>query len=285
MASLNRRQRVALKTWSPANLHSLWAEYLKKNPGAQLPGTGYAPNVGGFTPFQTPDRPPPGTYDPNLDAAEAASGRGYGDLQQDTTRDNTRAEDDYTTAKGLLQKHLDQALADAGTTRTRQHQGYEEAIAALDRNYQRLGNVQGEQAAAAGGFGAGGALQQALEKRLGNQAIDRKPMDTNEAQQLADYNTFVDRAKGGFADDLGQLSLGFTRGNDDRATQLGRAGRENTQFGVDTGAQRWYQATQAGYDPPQKPASQHGSGKKAFRYVRTPRGTRRLMSTGYLVNR
>lgn len=282
--TLTRQQRVALKTWTPANLHSLWDAYLKQNPGAKLPSTGFAPNVGGFTPFSTPDRPPPGTYDPSLDAQLAASGRGLGDLQMDTGIANQRAQDDYTLQSGELQKRLDAALADAATGRSRQHQGYEDALAGLDRSYSQLGQHQAGAANQAGVY-SGGALQQALQKRMANEAIDRKPLDQNEAAQLADYNTNVGRLNQGFATDSGQLSLGLQRGTDDRANTLGRAGRENTQFGVDIGAQRWYQAAAAGYDPGQKPADQHGTGTKAFRYVRTPRGTRRLLSTGYLTNR
>lgn len=286
-SSLTRRQRVALKTWTPANLQALWAEYQRKNPGAQLPSTGMAPNVGGFSPFHMPDRPPPGTYDPSIDAQVAAGQRGYGDLQQDTDIANVRSQDDFNLGRGELQRHLDEALADAGTTRTRQHQGYVDALGALDRSYTQLGNRQRQQStqASAYGLGSSGALQQALQKRMANEAIDRKPLDQNEAAQLEDYNTLTGRLRSNFDSELGQLSLGLSRGNEDRANQLGRAGRENTQLGVDAQAQRWFQATQAGYEPPQRPAGEHGSGKKAYRYVRTPRGTRRLLSTGYLLAR
>lgn len=283
--TLTRQQRVALKTWSPANLKSLWDAYLKKNPGAKLPSTGMAPNVGGgFTPFALPDRPPPGTYDPAIDAQVRAGQRGYGDLEQDTGIANTRAQDDYTLGKDELQRQLDRALTDAGTTRTRQHDSFIENLGALDRNYANLGASQAQRMVAAGG-GQSGGFQQALEKRMANQAIERKPLDTAEGQQVADYGTFTTRAKEGFDSGLGQLGLSLGRGNEDRANTLARAGRENTNLGLDAGEQRWYQATAAGYDPPTKPASEHGSGPGSYRYVRTPRGTRRLLSTGYLTAR
>jgi hypothetical protein len=325
MASkLTRQQNVALKTWSPANLKALWAAYLAKNPGAKLPGTGMAPNVGGFSPFAAPERPPPGTYDPSIDAQVRASGRGLGDLQQDTGIANQRGQDDFLTGQGELQRALDRRLADAGTERTRHHSDFEQllgdigtartregedygtSLANLGRRYDQLGTSQAERATAAGFVPGGGALQQALEKRMANQAIDRQPIDTShtragqdfaereanarnlENRDVADYSSLVGSGgqDGRLQEDFqSQLGLGLSRGNEDRANTLARAGRENDQFGLDASAQRWFQATQAGYDPPGRPANQVGSVTNPYKVVRTPRGSRRLYSTGYLVSR
>lgn len=282
--SLTRQQRVALKTWNPGNLQSLLAAYTANNPGYKPPN-GMAPNVGGFPQFVAPTTPPPGTYDPSLDAQLAAAGRGYGDLQSQTGIDNQRAQDDFTLGSGHLQTLLDQALGDLSTGRTNAHTDYERAVGDLVQNYSRLGNRQAQgQAQATADGGASGALQQSLEKRMANEAHDRVPLDTAEHRSVDAYNTAVDRAKSGEAYDVGQLGLGLSRGNEDRANALGIAGRENAQFGTDIGAQRWFQATQMGYDPPQKPAGLHidSSGRQS-RLVKTRRGTRRLMSTGYLL--
>src|SRR5688572_13697732 len=51
--------------------------------------------TGGTAGPQIPLRPPPGTYDPALDAQERAAGRGYEDLQADTLLHGGRAETDY----------------------------------------------------------------------------------------------------------------------------------------------------------------------------------------------
>lgn len=312
-STLTRQQRVALKTWNPANLRSLWATYLKANPDAKLPATGMAPNVGGFDPFHAETRPPPGTYDPSLDAQLAASGRGFSDLGQDYTVNKGRAQDDFLTGQGELQKALSQHLADLTSSRDRQHadyltakdqasQDYGTSLGNLQRSYDIRGGVQGEQAAARGVSG-GGALQQALDKRMANQAIDKAPIDTgfqrfnaqaDQGEQRAqqDFNTLAGdngRLREDFAAQIGKLGLGLDRSYGDQGDAtiaLARGGRENTQFGTDIAAQRWYQAAQAGYDPAQPPAGEHPMANGgASRLVRTPRGTRRLYSTGYLVRR
>jgi hypothetical protein len=308
-STLTRPQRVALKTWTPANLKSLWAAYLKKNPGAKLPATGMAPNIGGFDPFHAPERPPPGTYDPSLDAQERAAGRGYGDLQQDTDIGNARGEDDFLLGKGELEKALARHLADLTTNRGRQHSDYElskkqasedygTSLTNLQRSYDIRGAAQTD-AATAAGVSAGGALQQALQKRMANQAIEKAPIDTGfqrfnqqadegEQRSQADFDLLAGdngRLQEDFQSQLGQLGLGLSRGNEDRANTLARAGRETTQLGTDVAAQRWYQAAAAGYDPPQRPVSQHGSLANPYKIVKTPRGNRRLYHTGQLVMR
>lgn len=243
------------------------------------------PNVGGFTPYVAPTTPPPGTYDPSLDAQLAAAGRGFGDLQTQTGIDNQRAQDDFNLQSGHFQQQLQQSLADLSLGHTRNEDAYHQAITNLTRGYDRLGTSQLEGAAGSGML-RGGALEQSQQKRDANMAIDRQPLDTTEQQQTADYNTNVQRANQGYQFDVGNLGLGLSRGNEDRANQLGIAGRENAQFGTDVGAQRWFQATMMGYDPPQKPAGlQTDAQGRQYKLVQTPRGVRRLMSTGVLLSR
>jgi hypothetical protein len=183
-----------------------------------------------------------------------------------------RAQDDFALGTGHLQDLLQQHLADLSTGRDRSHQGFVDATDALGRRYANLGVSQAQASVAHSGGATSGALQQALEKRMANQGLEQRPLDQQEAYNAADYNTNVGRAQSGYQFDVGQLGLGLSRGNEDRTNTLARAGRENTQFGLDTAEQRWYQATQAGYDPPQP-------GK----VVTTPHGKRRLLPTGHLV--
>jgi hypothetical protein len=288
-STLTRAQQVALKTWTPANLRALWAAARKANPS--LPATppmGFSPNVGGFGKFTPETDPPPGTYDPSIDAQVRAGQRGYGDLQQDTDIANQRGEDDFLLGSGELQKQLQRQLADAATSRTNQHADYETGIADLIRGYTRQGVSQAEHANAAGVVGTGGALQQALEKRTANLAHDRAPLDTNEQRRSLEYDLYTGpqgRYQQDYGEKLGQLGLSVSRPNEDRANALTRAGRENDQLGLDASAQRWFQATQGGYDPPARPASQQGSLTNPYKLVTTKRGTRRLYSTGYLTAR
>lgn len=314
MATLTAQQLAALKTWTPEALRSFWAAARKANPS--LPATppgGFTPNVGGFAPFTPPERPPPGTYDPALDAQQAAAGRGLQDTQQDYDVGKTRAQDDFTIGKGELDRSLQQQLQDLLTGRTRSHadylraKGYTAADYGTDtqarvRNYGILGESQVGGATAAG-VSAGGALQQALQKRLANQGLEQGAADTafqrwnqnadqSDQRQQEDYDLQAGvngRLQQGHDAAVGQLSTGLDRAfgtQGDQTIALARAGRENTQLGTDIAAQRWYQSTQAGYDPPQRPASQHVDAQgKTYKVVRTPRGTRRLYSTGYLTAR
>lgn len=44
--------------------------------------------------------PPPGSYDPTIDANQNAAWRGLGDLRQDVERTNTRSANDLSLAIG-----------------------------------------------------------------------------------------------------------------------------------------------------------------------------------------
>lgn len=69
------------------------------------------------------------------------------------------------------------------------------------------------------------------------------------------------------------LGTDYQYGSDDRATAQGRAGRELGIFGQDVGAQRFFQATQAGFSPPGRgepggqAANEFGSGASARRLI------------------
>jgi hypothetical protein len=176
-----------------------------------------------------PLRPPAGTYDPALDAARRAATRGYGDVKQDTRLAGTRAAEDFQFGQDDVNRSYDRTKADYGSN-----------VAMLQRQYDILAGRQQEQANVSGVIG-GGALLEAATKRAANQAIDRAPLDTGFQRAGEDRGLAIER-----------LGVGFQRGVTDRGTALSRAGREDRAFGLDTAAQRLYQATQSGWVPPAK---------------------------------
>lgn len=193
--------------------------------------------------------PPPGTYDPAIDAQVGQANRGLADLLVDYTRDygepgtalGGRAGEDLQLGKADVERGYGRSLADLLTGRSRGAEDYGRSVQTLDRNFARLGSAQ-TQAARAAGVQRGGALAQALAKRAENKAIERQPLDTN----FARFNQDSALAQGRLGEDrglaLGGLDRGFLRGADDANTTLARAQRENAQFGLDANAQRFYQA-------------------------------------------
>lgn len=215
---------------------------------------------GGFTPFQAPANPAPGTYDPSLDANERAAGRGLLDLTQDTERSHNR---DWTDT-------FDERLGSlAQLTRQDQYQeqDYGRNTEQLSRNYANLASSQGQNARAAGV--RGGGLRQAAMKRAGNQAWEQAPLDTGIARYRTESGVQRDR-----------IGLDYGRREEDRTTGLSRAGRENAFFGTDTAEQRFFQARQSGAELPTKPANEitragitaHVTGKGADRSYATAGG-------------
>lgn len=181
-----------------------------------------------FMPYQAPTSPPTGTYDPNLDASLAAAKRGYSDLEADTAKVGGRAFSDYNIALG------DKSLGEQSTGLEGQRaRGLADSL----RQYTILGNRQ-TQAARGAGVSEGGALAAALAKRQANQTRD----DTR-------LNTSIDQAEG-------DLGLRYQRGVEDRGDVLGRAGRELGFYGQDIGASKFFQAGQAGFELPTRPADQ-----------------------------
>lgn len=278
-------------SWSP----ELQARYRKRYGSAPRPVASTNPPGQTFKPW-TPwsSSPPSGTYDPSLDAAAAAANRGYGDLQSDVTTQNQRDTVDYGLSRDELirqgmQTEADRQLAysregqDYGQTVSREGEKYDRNIAMLKRAYAVKGNAQGQQANAYGVL-SGGALLQAASKRAANQALDQQPIDTNHTRTLADAETAHTRYQADSAtqqqrtSDATQLALGKLalqmappdasnplggRSFQDRTTQLTRGGRENTQFGIDTEAQKAFQAGGMGWDPGTRPRGEYvdASGK------------------------
>ncbi len=215
--------------------------------------------------------PPPGTYDPAIDAQVGQAQRGLGDMLSDYVRDfgepgtalGGRSGEDYTLGKQQVQRQLDDGMQDIGRSgdrgladilrdRARGGEDYQTSIAGVQRGFAQLGAAQGQTARAAG-VQRGGALAQALAKRQANEQIARKPIDTGfqrfgadsaqaETRLGEDRSRATERLQTGAGLDFGALDRGLLRGTEDAATGLARADRENTRFGLDATAQRFYQA-------------------------------------------
>ncbi len=185
--------------------------------------------------------PPPGTYDPSLDAALRASQRGLADLTEDVSTANQRGLYDYGIARediarnasrsvadlelnrGELERgygrnledvnlRQERGLADLGQSRTRGTEDYNRNVALLQRSFQQLGARQAQNAQAMGVV-RGGAVLQAAARRAENQGIEQQGMNTN-------FNRFLqDNATTG------------TRLQQDTQRTLGRLG-ENRQAGL-----------------------------------------------------
>jgi hypothetical protein len=183
-----------------------------------------------FKPYQPPK--PTGYFDPALEAQRRAAGRGYRDTRQDTALAGTRAAVDYGLGVDDLNRRRSDYEADYGRN-----------VGILTKNYADLATTQDERANAYGVVPGGGAALQSAAKRATNQASDRAGLDLNRSQFLA-----------GVKDQEGQLDVNYGRGVDDRVLSLSRAGRENTLFGADIGAQEAWQAAQAGYFAPARGA-------------------------------
>lgn len=197
--------------------------------GVALPGTVNGRRI--RIPF-TPPPIPSGYYDPALDAQSRAAQRGYGDLQNSLALAGTRSAAD-----------LGIALGNIGTARTRETQDYQTRTAGLARSFGILANQQRDRAAASGILSPGLALLSA-QKRAANQALQQSAL-----------NTAHMRAGQDFTNQAGAVNLAYQRNVADRATQGAIAGRENVQFGLDTEAEKAYQAQQAGYVAPTRPTS------------------------------
>lgn len=260
-----------------------------------------------FVPFKpyTPPRPPAGSYDPALDAARDAARRGLGDVRQDTALAGTRAaadfqlgQDDIGRSYGRgtfdLTRDRDRAYEDLDVSGRRGEEDYQRNVTMLRREYDILAGRQAESARTQGVLSAGLALKSAAA-RAANQGIAQQGLDTaigrtreDIAQSRARVGQDFDTGYGRLGEDrdigLGRLGLDYERGNTDRATGLARAGREDTAFGLDTAAQRAYQAAGAGYVPPGpgqpggRPKNELANGNRrivrgGMEYIVRPNGT------------
>jgi hypothetical protein len=252
-----------------------------------------------FTPYTAPTAPPAGTYDPALDSQLGAVQRGLGYTLGGLDTQGQRAEVDYgqqthdlttqrdQTLADLLRNHT-RADADFTTNSSRLGEDHTTNLDSITRNYQRLGAQQTGADIGAGTATQGGTLAAALKARQANQGLDddaenrsfgRASTDLNTAHQREgeDFTTANDRTTSYYNDPtygtLAQSATAYQRGQDDISTQRGQAGIEATQFGLDTTAQKNFQAQQAGYVAPARPSNEFSDAKGSYKLV--IRGTRR----------
>lgn len=252
-----------------------------------------------YTPYVAPAAPPAGTYDPALDAQLGAVNRGYQYTLQGLDTQGSRSEEDYGQQTHALTTGRDQSLADLLRGHTRAGEDFDRTgarlgedhttnLESIGRNYQRLGVAQAGAAVQAGVATQGSTLANALRARQENQGLDTSAenrsfgrasddLSTSRAREGEDYGTQTSRVSSYYDDPkygaLAQAATGYQRGVDDRATQAGQAGIETTQYGLDTTAQKNYQAQGAGYVAPPKPANEFSDAKGSYKLV--IRGTRR----------
>ena len=255
-------------------------------------------------PAGNPLRPPPGSYDPSIDAQERATGRGLSDLIGDTYRGNERATSDFTlgmgdigrqradlqadyqraTARGSedygenvsdLERDYGRGQADLLTNRAQTGEDYQKSLSDLTRQYTRLANNQGQQARQRGvTTREGGFAAQAARKRAENQGLDRAPLDTNfnramQASQLSESRLSEDRGES-----LSDLLRGHQRDTDDRDWSLARNNQALDRGGGDLGIgyQRGYEDRQTALDRAGREAQEFTQDAAAARQAsaRTP---------------
>jgi hypothetical protein len=255
---------------------------LARNPryrslGGALKATKPGRNPYAFTPYQPPPLPT-GSYDPGLDAQAGAANRGYFYGSQDYETGQGRRNVDYGLQSGYAAQDHQAALdslkfglgrtqQDLATQAQRGGQDYMRNIQMLTRNYQRLGTSQLQQQNATGALHSG-AVQQAQAKRTANEAFDRAPIDQGydrfkadnaQAGQRAVQDAFIQTANANtqYGRQQGDLALNYERGSQDASTIQGRAGYENTQYGLDVEKAKQAQAAQSGYVAPAMPGNEH----------------------------
>jgi hypothetical protein len=259
----------------------------------RVPGRRPPPGPGRPVPKKkwVPPPPPTGTYDPALDAQRRAASRGLRDTVADTSTANTRDTVDYGLGRDDIFRAQTRGNEDLTTSRDRGYGDVDRQIAVLQRGYQTLAGQQAQQFQAHG-LAYGGAALQAAAKRQANEAFDQQPLDVARARIGEDFTRQTGRLGEDTGLQLGRLALDYAppdasnplggRRFQDRGTALTRAKREDTAFGLDVGAEKYFQATQSGWVPPgppkkkKPPAFPKGTRSRPGRQPNTRVGSGRL---------
>lgn len=201
--------------------------------------------TGGLT-AALPTQPPPGTYDPVIDAQVGSANRGLFDLAQDTARGYERLTGDYAINVGDTEQSFgrgmedvtrsygragedlstsrDRGLAAILTGRQRTTEDRDTAIGNLRHNYGQLGVAQAQQASSQG-LGRS-AILAAGQARAGNFERDRRPVDTAFGRAMEDFGTREGQIGEDFARQTGRLGddrgVATQRLGEDRGEGLGR---------------------------------------------------------------
>jgi hypothetical protein len=208
----------------------------------RTPGGGGQQGGGGGG--QAPLGPPPGTYDPQLDASLRASERGLRDFIFDTRRTGGRSLEDYELARedatinrgrgredlataisrGAddyrlgkydieseygrsmedVTRNRDRGMADIGTARGDVRGDFDRQLAVLNRQYGNLALGQAQNIRQSG-TALGGAGEQARAKRADNLAFDKAPLDTSLGRALRDLDLSQSRLGEDFTTSTGRL--------------------------------------------------------------------------------
>jgi hypothetical protein len=227
----------------------------RRTVGRVTPGAMRGSPLQPFSPFTPYGTPPTGSYDPALDAQLGAANRGLFDQGQDTQTQRERLGTDYNLQRGDLITAEDRATQD-----------HQRALDMLTRNYSQLANRQAQGQARAGVMG-GGAVLQAAAKRAANRALEQAPIDTAYSRFTADNQS----AQGRLALQMAPPDAGNPLGGrafQDLNTGFTRAQREGSQFGLDTAAEKAYQASGAGWEPGKKPANEFIGPRGVYRGIR-----------------
>lgn len=216
---------------------------------------------GSFTPW-APSMPPSGAYDPAIDASVASAQRGNRYLVGGTAGVQGVGQydtGDLDTSQRRSDEDLAVGLEDIGRSRGR-------SLADLTRQYQRLGNSQG-QAQRSRNLRGGGVLQ-AAARRKANQDWDQGRIfeDMGDPSKQGDYGIQGRR-----------MQLQHTRGSEDRVTQAGRATTELGAFESDARNSAWAQAKQSNpfLTEPVKDPNEHTVGNQTYRLYRIRGGSRK----------
>lgn len=200
--------------------------------------------------------PPPGTFDPGLEAQVRAAERGLYDLIDKTRREGRRESRDTREARQLLERKVRQgradiarskgyAIEDTGLKRqqygidfardiedlaiARQHgeEDYNKALTDMQHRYARIGAEQA-QGSVARGTDTAGVEQASAAVRGANEAYDRGGLDTSHQRALSALGLDERRTNEDYGRRLGLLDTDLGRNLTDlgiRKFRLGQEGR------------------------------------------------------------
>lgn len=188
---------------------------------------------------------PPGTYDPSLDMSRRAARRGLRDLLTDLNTQGTYSSSDRLLALGDINRSRTELGEDYKTARERTLEDVGLQRQGVERNYGRLANSQ-RQSFNAAGLSAGGAVQQAAEKRAANRLLEDTAIDTAEHRTLDDLLRQNTRAGTSLNRAVDQVNIPYGRGVTERETAARRGRREFTEYKSDLAETAMRQATESG---------------------------------------
>ncbi len=166
----------------------------------------------------------------NVQSQRALENLGWS--KEDVQRGFKRGKEDIQTATEALERSYGRATDDTKKTRNRQATQYVQDLVGLQRQYNRLGGRQSQQAASQGVAG-GGALMQAMRKRAENQAIDKEPLDRQHGYNMDDAQQSLGRLGEDRGTGLSALARSGQRLGEDTSTNLGRIGVQEGRVGQD----------------------------------------------------